>query len=69
MLPSSLLLLVLLGLWIRWHRRSDPWLLFGVTAIVARLWTDHQLFDDLLILVPLVTLFRLLKMGKVSYAS
>jgi hypothetical protein len=30
-----------------------------VTALVARFWTHHLEYDDLLILLPLVTLFRL----------
>ena len=30
---------------------------------VARLWTYHRLYDDLLILVPLITLFGIVRKG------
>lgn len=60
---GSLLLLVALGIWTWFHRRRDVWLLLGVTAIVARLWTAHRWYDDLLLLLPMVTLFRLARAG------
>jgi len=56
---ASLVVLALLGLWLFRHRRADPWLLLGVTALVARFWAYHRLHDDVLIFVPLVTLGRL----------
>lgn len=58
---SSLLVFLGLGLWIYWHRDRDLWILLGVTAIVARLWTYHRLYNNLLILLPMITLFRILK--------
>ena len=58
-LQVSLIALAALGLWIYWYRRSSIWLLMGVTAIVARLWTYHRLYDDLLILLPMIALFRI----------
>ncbi len=63
LLAVSSILLVALGVWIYYHRRSDIWLLLGVTAIVARFWSYHLLYDDLLMLVPIVTLFRYAKEG------
>lgn len=57
--PSSLLALMILGFWIYRHRRADIWILMGVTALVARFWTYHMWYDDLLILLPMVTLFRI----------
>jgi Glycosyltransferase family 87 len=60
-LPLSLLLLAGLGVWVYRHRRGDLWLLLGVTALVTRFWTYHQGYDDLLILLPMVALFRLAK--------
>jgi hypothetical protein len=60
-LPTSLLVLMILGLWIYLHRRVDLWLLMGVTAYVARFWTYHRWYDDLLILLPMIALFRLAK--------
>lgn len=59
---GSLLALTLLGAWIGRYRHQDLWLLLGVTAIVARLWTYHRQYDDLLLLLPLITLFRITKL-------
>jgi hypothetical protein len=56
-----LLVLAALGVWAYYHRQQDLWLLVGVTALVARLWTYHRVYDDLLIVLPMVTLFRLAK--------
>jgi hypothetical protein len=60
-LPVSLLVLAVLGVWTDRHRHVDLWLLLGVTAIVARFWAYHRLYDDLLMLLPMVTLFRIAK--------
>ncbi|MEL7227138.1 MAG: hypothetical protein AAGL17_20465, partial [Cyanobacteria bacterium J06576_12] len=38
-----------------------PWILLGVAALISRFWTDHRMFDDLLIWVPMIALFRLAK--------
>jgi hypothetical protein len=57
--PATLLVLIGLGVWLFRHRRGDLWLRLGVTAIVARLWTFHLWYDDLLFLLPMVALFRL----------
>lgn len=56
--PAALAALVALGIWVYRHRRSDPWLILSATALVARFWTYHQIYDDLLILVPLAFLSR-----------
>ena len=58
---ASVLLLFVLGFWIYRFRHVDLWLLFGVTAIGARLWTYHGLYDDMLIIVPIIALLRNLK--------
>jgi hypothetical protein len=55
----SLALLGLLGIWVYRNRRSDFWLTLGVTALVARMWMYHRWYDDLLIVFPMVALFRL----------
>ena len=57
-LAASALVLLVFGLWIHRHRRADLGLLVSVTAIVARLWTYHRLYDDVLTIVPMVFLFR-----------
>jgi hypothetical protein len=59
--PASLLLLAVAGAWVFRHRRADIWVLMGVTAIVARFWTYHRWYNDLLLIVPLIALFRLLR--------
>jgi hypothetical protein len=58
-LKASLLVLAGHGLWVFRQRRTDIWLLLGVTAIIARIWTYHGLYDDVLILLPMVALFRM----------
>jgi hypothetical protein len=58
-LPASLIVFFVLGAWIFRHRRSDIWLLMGVTGYVARIWSYHRWYDDLLILVPMIAMFRL----------
>jgi hypothetical protein len=58
-MPLSLLLLAGLGLWTWRSRSADLWILIGVAAIVARIWVYHRAYDDVLILVPMVALFRI----------
>jgi hypothetical protein len=60
-LPTSLIVLLALGFWIYRYRHVDLWLLLGVTAYVTRFWTYHRWYDDLLILLPMVALFRIAK--------
>jgi hypothetical protein len=57
-LPASLLVWLVLGFWIHQHRDADVWLLLGVAAIVACFWTYHRWYDDVLLLLPMVALFR-----------
>lgn len=58
---ASLAILGMLGLWIFRYRHGDLWLLLGITAIVARIWIYHRWYDDLLLIVPLITLCRVTK--------
>jgi hypothetical protein len=62
-LPISLLVFLALGLWIYRHRDVDFWLLLAVSALVARFWAYHRLYDELLLLPPQIALFRLAKRG------
>jgi hypothetical protein len=55
---GSLVVGALLGIWIYRHREADLWAVLGITAFAARFWTYHRWYDDLLILVPLIALFR-----------
>ena len=57
--PAALLALAALAVWLYHHREDEPWLLLGVAAIVARIWTYHWGYDDLLLLLPMITLARL----------
>jgi len=57
--PASGITLLALGLWIYLHRNKDVWLLLAVTALVARFWTYHNMYDDALILLPMICLFRI----------
>jgi hypothetical protein len=62
----SLLVLGWAGLWIYRHRDKDIWLLLGATAAFARLWTYHGLYDNVLVVLPLITLFTISKDGSRS---
>jgi hypothetical protein len=50
-----------LGVWTFWYRRADRWVLIAVAALIARMWTYHRVYDDMLILLPEVALFRIAK--------
>jgi len=59
MLPGSLVMLIAHGAWTYRNRRNDFWVLMGVAALVSRLWVHHRLYDDVLMLIPMIPLFRL----------
>jgi len=65
-LHLSLLVLFALGYWIYVHRSVDLWLLLGVAAIISRFWTYHRVYDDLLMLLPMIALFRIIKSNSAS---
>ena len=56
---ASVGMFVALGVWLYRHRRVDLWLQLGVIAVVARLWAYHRLYDDVLVVLALVALFRI----------
>ena len=56
--PLALLALLWLGWWTFRHRDRDRLLLLSVTALVARLWTYHNLYDDLLLAIPMLLLLQ-----------
>jgi hypothetical protein len=58
---GSLVVLGLLGAWTWRHRRADPWLLMSAASFAARFWTYHGWYDDVLLLIPMMALFRLAK--------
>lgn len=55
----SLLWFFGLGIWTFVYRKVDTWILFGVAALVARFWTYHMWYDDILLIIPMIALFRL----------
>jgi hypothetical protein len=68
-LVASAATLALSGVWIYLNRRADFWVLVGVSAIVARLWTYHQLYDDLLVFPAMIALYRIARGGESAGAS
>jgi hypothetical protein len=61
--PASLAALALLGVWCWRHRRDSVWISMGVAALAARFCAYHGWYDDVLLLLPLVVLFRTAKGG------
>jgi hypothetical protein len=55
------------GTWTHYYRRADRWVLMAVAALVARMWTYHRAYDDVLILLPEVSLFRIAKQNSSSH--
>ena len=53
----------LTGAWIFWQRHKDPWLLAGVAAVVSRIWIYHRNYDDLIMIIALIALWRLAARG------
>src|SRR5690606_21752238 len=56
---ATLAVLVLLALWIVLRRRAPIWILAGVCALVTRVSTYHGWYDDVLLLLPLLALWRI----------
>jgi hypothetical protein len=56
----SLGLLAGLGMVLYAWRRSDVWIRLGLCAVVARVWSHHFRYDDILLIIPLIALIRLL---------
>ncbi len=59
--PITLLFLIGLGVWIYYHRRVNLWLLLGVTGIIARVWTYHRQYDDIIMLLPTIAIYQIIK--------
>ena len=65
-LELSLVLLGLFGLLVFYFRDQEVWLLLGITALVSRFWIYHSAYDDLLVLLPMITLYRLIQQEDTS---
>jgi hypothetical protein len=56
---SSVVIFGAFGVWATYYRAGDRWILVAVAALVARMWSYHRLYDDVLILLPEIALFRI----------
>jgi hypothetical protein len=65
----SLFVLAVFGVWTYIHRHADVWLILGVTGIVARVAICHLVYDDVLMVLPMVALFRIAKRGGSANSS
>lgn len=65
-LVGSAVVLAALGVWVARNRDADLWRLLGVTGIGARVWLYHRPYDDSLILLALIALFRIAKLDRRS---
>lgn len=61
LLPLSFSALGIFGYWTYRNRDADLWALLGVAAVFARFWTYHRDYDDILMLLPAIALFRAAK--------
>jgi hypothetical protein len=59
LLPASGALFLAAGFWAWRYRRVDIWVRLGITALVSRFWTYHRLYDDVIVVLALVALYRL----------
>jgi hypothetical protein len=55
---ATAIVFVALGAWLYRHRRADLWVRLGVIAVVTRFLAYHRVYDDVLIVLALVALFR-----------
>jgi hypothetical protein len=60
---SSVIVVAVFGIWMFRNRRADLWLLVGVAALVARFWAYHRSYDNILLLLPMISLYRLVRSG------
>ena len=56
---ASILIFAGFGVWAFCYRYADRWVLVAVAALVARMWTYHRVYDDVLILMPELVLLRI----------
>jgi len=57
-MPLSFVFLAGLALWLFYNRKNNLWILLAVCALIARIWTYHRMYDDVLILFPMIALLR-----------
>ncbi len=59
-LPAMLVIWLGLGIWSWRARHADVWLLMGVAALVARMWSYHRGYDNLLLFFVEIALWRMM---------
>ena len=55
----SFMCIIVLGFWVKRYRQCDVWILLGVVAIFARFWTYHRIYDNVLLFLPAISLFKI----------
>jgi hypothetical protein len=60
---AALLGLLGMGVWVYMHRHIDPWLQLGIFGIMSRFSIYHRWYDDMLLLLPLIALYRMARQG------
>jgi len=58
---SSLIALAASGIYMYFHKKADIWLLIGVAGCVSKFYTYHGWYDDAILALPMVCLFRMSK--------
>jgi hypothetical protein len=58
-LPVATAVFAALGVWLYRRREAELWVRLGVVALVTRFWMYHRLYDDVLVLLAFVALFRI----------
>lgn len=66
---ASLTMLLVLGIWIYKSRQTNLWLLMGVTSIFGRFSTYHGWYDDVILLLPMIALFKIAKYKKLTHSK
>lgn len=61
---ASFIMFAALGVWIFYNREADLWILVGVSALVARMWMYHRVYDDVLIVLAELSLFRIARQSQ-----
>jgi len=58
-LPIAAVAFMALGVWLYRHRQTDLCVRLGVVALVTRFWLYHRVYDDVIVVLAFVALFRI----------
>jgi len=56
---ASLVIVAATGCWVYLNRRNDLWQLIGVVALASRFGAHHRWYDDVLVVLAIVAVFRM----------